>query len=1052
MSLIAWYPLNGNTEDYSGNNYHGTILGSLSSSDGKIGPAYIFTNSDNGVSIPNNNFNYLRDFTMTAWINPVGNHQNYDGTIISSGNWNSQHWSFGVKQDNSGFSCRNPYISSTIAPHNFTLNKWHFVVYKRQNNKLFLYANNTLVYSGTNDGYIPLVSDATNTTIGRETYGSGYFSFNGKIQDVRIYNHALTEKEIKELSKAKILHYSFDDFQEPTDNIIYFQNPRIDNSYTPFVYTTSGTWPANHPDAITVYNIDGTNISSYVNTGVTDWTNANHATWVFDSELQRPVVIMRDKSGTWQAKFMDLSSMSSLGLSAGSQYVISWLQWTSDISKSANVGVYGPNTSGTYGFYDGLSNSQTTSYNTLPYTWQRVYAIFTVNSVRNMNAGSTLYMYGHFGPRGTLKIADVQFEKKNHVTPFTSKVRGGVIHDYSGLKHHANLSLSTTPQWTSDSKIGAGAYLMQNSSFTSSTNNHSTYTYTYSFWIKINKPYDGNFHKIIEKTLVNSDRSPGVWLYPTSTGLHLRHHLLDGTNAGPGDITDMEVGKWYHIVFSCDWDGTTTTLSRWVNGQNYTFNTYSVAPLIGNAPLSVIADSFSDYYLDDLRIYGTVLSEEEVLELYQQRMNLDNQGNLYTTQLKDYYSKYKDGIKPDSYNFHIYAKNYPTDSTSPQAGVYLNSSLVYGYSRDWHISVWDPSIGDWASSINFYGASSVSGSHARYDIYESTTRTAQQNAFVNTLLNLDPNYIVIIAGSHAPEYYSQEMKSVMLNYGATDKLLSWTTRESYILIGKKNVGEGNAIKEVLSNLDPADNNGYKWSVAYFSLSKEITKFENKKILVSSNFSEAGIADGLIAYYPFDSHVKDYSGSGNHGNLIGASYTAGIKNQGLAFLSNGQKVTISNISNNVLTLSCWHKWENNSTTWRTLFGNNSNIHHVIFEANGQLSLWDGSQKVYGYTVTDSNWHNYVVIITSAANAILYVDGVYIGQTSTSLDLFTYPIQVIGNWGGDSYPCGYMDEVRVYNRALTPQEIKIMYDIYKPNGPVFKITKNNIYVRNEIKEGL
>ena len=47
------------------------------------------------------------------------------------------------------------------------------------------------------------------------------FSFNGDINDLRIYNHALSAKEIYELSLAKVLHYDFDNpFVEESDNLV----------------------------------------------------------------------------------------------------------------------------------------------------------------------------------------------------------------------------------------------------------------------------------------------------------------------------------------------------------------------------------------------------------------------------------------------------------------------------------------------------------------------------------------------------------------------------------------------------------------------------------------------------------------------------------------------------------------------------------------------------------------------------------------------------------------------------------------------------------------
>ena len=52
-------------------------------------------------------------------------------------------------------------------------------------------------------------------------YYAGYHP-NGYLNDFRLYNTVLSDYEIKELAKAKILHYTFDDpYEEPTTNLNY---------------------------------------------------------------------------------------------------------------------------------------------------------------------------------------------------------------------------------------------------------------------------------------------------------------------------------------------------------------------------------------------------------------------------------------------------------------------------------------------------------------------------------------------------------------------------------------------------------------------------------------------------------------------------------------------------------------------------------------------------------------------------------------------------------------------------------------------------------------
>lgn len=351
-------------------------------------------------------------------------------------------------------------------------NRWYDVTLTRDSNGIMkTYLNGALDGEGSTNTVVP---DAVDFKIGNTHVGPTYGWTNGKISLVEIRDRELTLSEIqsninKELvgnEEGLVAYYKFTEgvgtilhdktssanhgtingatwvtnktnlliggevsesigntsvsfTQEGTNNIIYFQNPRLDVSYTPYVATTSGTWQEKHPNAIRVYDVDGVDRTGYVNTGVTDWTNTYHAIWEYDSELGKPVVVMRDLDGIWKAKHFDMGhTMDSLGLKAGDKYTISWLQWTDNLSKSAQTGVYGADTNGTRSFYDGQSNSQTSSFNTLVNTWQRVYATFTVSDVRNMSDSLNIYMYGHHGETGTVKIADVQFETKDHATTF----------------------------------------------------------------------------------------------------------------------------------------------------------------------------------------------------------------------------------------------------------------------------------------------------------------------------------------------------------------------------------------------------------------------------------------------------------------------------------------------------------------------------------------------------------------------------------------------------------------------------------------------------------
>ena len=214
---------------------------------------------------------------------------------------------------------------------------------------------------------------------------------------------------------------------EPTTNFFYRETPRIDNSYSSYVYNSDSTWAANHPDAIRVYNTDGTEISSYVNTGANsgNWNVISHAHWVYDDELKKPVVRMHSIAGyesQWRALSRNLyQNLSQLGLTTGDKFTISWLQKAYVTGVYARAGLYMRNTGGGNGFHAGQATSSDVGQLSSELgKWAHKSKTFTVPSGMNetgYNVG--LYMYGHYSPthQNEILISDVQVETGDYATP-----------------------------------------------------------------------------------------------------------------------------------------------------------------------------------------------------------------------------------------------------------------------------------------------------------------------------------------------------------------------------------------------------------------------------------------------------------------------------------------------------------------------------------------------------------------------------------------------------------------------------------------------------------
>jgi len=184
--------------DTSGNGNHGVVYGATWVRDGKFGKALSFDGSDDNVdcgNIPD----LGQEFTVVLWSKRLGSTGNY-GTLISiDGPYWSTTGGFLIFDDNSGFikgrirnhasNTETSVILETSVPNNV----WRFYAVVWDKPTLKGYRNGELVDSETWDYDIGW--NVFKTHIGRWT--GDYFY--GLIDEVRIYNRALSESEIQTL-------------------------------------------------------------------------------------------------------------------------------------------------------------------------------------------------------------------------------------------------------------------------------------------------------------------------------------------------------------------------------------------------------------------------------------------------------------------------------------------------------------------------------------------------------------------------------------------------------------------------------------------------------------------------------------------------------------------------------------------------------------------------------------------------------------------------------------------------------------------------------------
>lgn len=225
-------------------------------------------------------------------------------------------------------------------------------------------------------------------------------------------------------------------------------------------------------------------------------------------------------------------------------------------------------------------------------------------------------------------------------------------------------------------------------------------------------------------------------------------------------------------------------------------------------------------------------------------------------------------------------------------------------------------------------------------------------------------------------------------------------------------------------------------------------FENKPL---KNVS----SKGLIAYWSFDTSgrrrsCKDNSGNGNYGIVKGAKWVKGISGQALSFDGSGDYVGMSNNSNlsftspsEVSSTSFWIKPNSVIPGDQTILENEDD--YLIYLAGGALgySKTDSGNKYHNTwqstnpEISARNWSHVVVTYdgTGSGGTKMYVNGEekpvsngsYHGGGSASGDNFSIGIRAF-DFASAPYG-GEIDEVRIYNRALSHVEIQNLYEMYK-----------------------
>jgi hypothetical protein len=252
--------------------------------------------------------------------------------------------------------------------------------------------------------------------------------------------------------------------------------------------------------------------------------------------------------------------------------------------------------------------------------------------------------------------------------------------------------------------------------------------------------------------------------------------------------------------------------------------------------------------------------------------------------------------------------------------------------------------------------------------------------------------------------------------------------------------------------------------------QEITSIYNQVPIYSDtcNNVSGSLTQGLVGYWPFCGNANDESGNGNNGTNNGAALTAdrfGNANSAYEFNMNYIKVNNSGIYNfnDNLSINVWYKISDNmgAITSNTVFVSKHEAasldsSYVLYNENncGPTVYQTDVNGNIGYIRNSafcdtSSWHMLTLTFNNP-NMTMYLDGIYYSTISAnSINQTTLPL-VFGGANNSSNTDdiigsmkGKLDDIGIWNRALTQQEITNLYNV---NQCITNITVTDTLIIN------
>jgi hypothetical protein len=227
---------------------------------------------------------------------------------------------------------------------------------------------------------------------------------------------------------------------------------------------------------------------------------------------------------------------------------------------------------------------------------------------------------------------------------------------------------------------------------------------------------------------------------------------------------------------------------------------------------------------------------------------------------------------------------------------------------------------------------------------------------------------------------------------------------------------------------------------------EVQALSNEFNLLEQQPNTSWLDENLIAYFPFNESANDESGNGYDLKNFGATLCPNRFDElGKAFQFDGSRnymqmppqLVQALSGNKPLTVSLWckskpHRIAGNGNEALIQFGSGQTDQaFLLLSEKGKLSYsqWGYYTLRTGISINDGKWHN-VIAAFDGNNISVSVDGIH-SQTATT----SFRANAMGLIGAAMTPTpsehwnGIIDDIRIYNRSLSPTEMSNLFDYEK-----------------------